>query len=152
MGSKSAKESSKISHFLPMDCAVLVILPCFSTSGRHFPLFATTGSCNPAVHPSCLNSLFDNVLRDSLYLAALGNMQTIIIPAPVASILHYVGCFVESRHGTPEPVGPRCSHERTSLREDVHDVVCPGRDLPYGSERRAWPVVITPTRKRYQSE
>jgi hypothetical protein len=45
------------------------------------------------VHPSCLNSLFDNVLCDSLYLAALGNMQTIIIPAHVASILHYIRCF-----------------------------------------------------------
>jgi len=40
-----------------------------------------------------LNSLFDNVLCDSLYLAVLGNMQTIIIPAHVASILHYIRCF-----------------------------------------------------------
>ena len=56
---------SQISHFLPMDCAVLRILPCFGTRHWHFPLFTTTGSCNPAVHPGCLNSLFDNVLCDS---------------------------------------------------------------------------------------
>jgi len=71
---------------------VLRILPCFVTSDRHSPLFAKTGSCNPAVHSNCLNSLFDSVLCDSLNLAALGNMQTIIIPAHVASILHYIRC------------------------------------------------------------